>query len=113
MAADWADVVDTYAAWGRRGANVELEHFRRQPTLEDAVSEASLASFRGKKLDHQRRVPVAVLEQSCRPLLADKEHLRNSSSFDDLFCEVEARSRPIHGIGELTVYDTALRISAY
>ena len=27
--------------------------------------------------------------------------------------EIETRILPIHGIGELTVYDTALRIGAY
>ncbi len=113
MAAEWKEVVETYAAWGRRGANVELEHFRRQPTLEDAISEAALARFRGKKLDHQRRVPVAVLERSRRVLLANAKRLAEANSFDELFAEVEERIAPIHGIGELTVYDTALRIGAY
>ena len=64
MAEAWQDIVDTYTAWDGRGAKDELEHFRRQPTLEAAISEASLARFDHKKLSHQRRIPVQVLERA-------------------------------------------------
>jgi len=43
-------------------------------------------------------------------LLENLPALQGASSFDELFELVEALIRPIYGIGELAVYDTALRI---
>ena len=55
---------------------------------------------------------MASLEESERRLTANLGELRAYSSFDELFDLVETLIRPIHMIGELTVYGTSLRIAA-
>ena len=101
-----------YAERHRRPAERELEYFRILPE-EDAVSKAALAQLpSGKRHAHQYRVPLAALQEGRRLLLDNLPALRKASSFDELFELVEAMIRPISGIGELTVYDTALRIGA-
>jgi hypothetical protein len=95
-------------------ASRELASFAAEPTLEDAVSRAALAvRFNGKRLvmyAHQRRVPRRAREASRERLVGAE--LEKCASFHELFQAVEAVIRPIAGIGELTVYDTALRIGA-
>ena len=92
----------------------ELEGFAKEPTVEAAVSRAGLAErFNGKRwvrYDHQRRIPRDVLKLARKKLLAAS--LPGCSSFHELFRAVESAIRSIPGIGELMVYDTALRIGA-
>ena len=52
------------------------------------------------------------LEESRRRLLQAIERLRCASSFDELLSLVESCIGDVKGIGELTIYDTALRIGA-
>ena len=66
----------------------------------------------GKRHYHQRRIPGAALEKSRERLLAELTALRGAKTFDELFKLVNTLIRPIPGIGELAVYDTALRIGA-
>jgi hypothetical protein len=92
----------------------ERESFAKEPTIEAAVSRAGVAErFNGKRwvrYDHQRRIPRDALELARKSLLAAP--LAHCSSFHELFQVVEAAIRPIPGIGELMVYDTALRVGA-
>ena len=102
-----------YTEHHRRPAKRELDYFRILPTDEDAVSKAALAQLpSGKRHSHQYRVPTAALQESRRRLLDNLPALRKASSFEELFELVEAMVRPIHWIGELAVYDTALRVGA-
>jgi hypothetical protein len=41
-----------------------------------------------------------------------RARLQHATSFDDLYRRVAVAIEPLDGIGELTVYDTALRIGA-
>lgn len=113
MVGPLAAAVDDYIARYRHAAGRELAYFRRLRTDEDAVRQAALARLpSGKRHPHQRRIPRASLEESARRLLGNLPVLRRASSFDELFDLIEASIRPIPKIGELTVYDTALRIGA-
>jgi hypothetical protein len=38
--------------------------------------------------------------------------IRRYKTFQDLFAAIEAALKPVHGIGELAIYDIALRIGA-
>jgi hypothetical protein len=98
----------------RAPAGRELEHFRCVPCSdEEAVSRAALAQLpSGKRHPHQYRIPRASLEESRHRLLENLAVLRRATSFDELFDLVAALIGPIPGVGELTVYDTALRIGA-
>jgi len=97
----------------KKGAQ-ELAGFREEPTVEAAVSRAGLAQrSNGKRLvrfNHQRRVPRQALELAREQLLATD--LKSSGSFHELFLTVKTTIGGIPGIGELMVYDTALRIGA-
>lgn len=90
----------------------ELASFAGEPTIEAAVSRAGLAErFNDERLvryDHQRRIPRHVLEVARERLLAAR--LQRCASFHELFLAVNANIGEIPGVGELTVYDAALRI---
>jgi hypothetical protein len=97
----------------RRPAEQELAYFRTWATDEEAVSKAALAQLSsGKRHSHQYRVPPAALRESERRLLDNLPALRKASSFDELLQLMETLIRPIHRIGELAVYDTAVRVGA-
>jgi hypothetical protein len=106
--------VDDYIERHRRNAARELEYFSRGLRSDnDAVSRAALAQLpNGKRHWHQRRIPRASLEESRRRLLENLPLLKNARSFDDLIDLIDTLIRPVPKIGELTVYDTALRIGA-
>ncbi|TML63365.1 MAG: hypothetical protein E6G22_06445, partial [Actinobacteria bacterium] len=104
-------IVDAYTQEWRPRATRELDNFRRRSTDEDAITAAALAKLpSGKRHPHQYRVPRAALNESRRRLIDNIELLKRATSFDELIELVERLSGSIPGIGELTVYDTALRI---
>jgi len=103
-----------YAKRHRRHAERELAYFRILRTDEDAISRAALAQLpSGKRHPHQYRVPRATLEESQGRLLDHLPALREAESFEELFEVIAATIGPIPGIGELAVYDTALRVGAH
>ena len=103
----------------RQEALDELAEFRDQPSFRDCIEQAGRARVSdekrrdGKRANHQRRIPEATLRAWTETLLRKSDAMRSSSSFDALFEIVDKESRKLWGIGELTVYDTALRIGAY
>ena len=66
----------------------------------------------GKRYDHQRRLRVPTLEEARRRLQKATSRLKRARDFDHLHRLVKEEIGPMHGIGELMVYDTALRIGA-
>ena len=107
------DIVADYIRCCRESAEHEQRWFIIQRTFEEAVSRAALAvGPSGKRLSHQRRIPQSVLAESRRRLVASLPALSKAQSFEALHETVAAIIGPIPGIGELTIYDTALRISA-
>lgn len=90
-----------------------LTGLRQQSTLRIAICLAALASNRdGKRYSQRRRLSKIVLEQARDVLLENGKEICKSHNFDDLFALFERLLLPIKGIGELYVYDTALRIGA-
>lgn len=65
----------------------------------------------GRKHPHQRRIANALLERSARVLSTHLPALVQCSSFDEIHSLIKELTRGIKGLGELYVYDTALRIS--
>jgi hypothetical protein len=77
------------------------------------VIRAALAQLpNGKRHPHQRRVPRESLEESRRRLIQNLPSLKRVPTFDELFQLIDTLIRPISKVGELTVYDTSLRIGA-
>jgi hypothetical protein len=108
-----AAIAADYAKRHRRHAERELAYFRILRTDESAISRAALAQLpSGRRHPHQYRLPHAALEESRRRLLDHLPALREAESFDELFEMIAVTIGPIPGIGELAVYDTALRVGA-
>ncbi len=109
------DIVNEYKIDHQKNSESELQWFSNQKTLSNAVSQAALAlKENGKKCDHQRRIKKPALEDSEKKLIKEIkkiEQLKNKN-FDGLHNEVGELIGGIKGIGELTIYDTALRIGA-
>lgn len=106
-------IVRTYIRKIRPKAQAELGWFRQQPSLHAAVEKAALAiNSKGKRYSHQRRLRRASFHQAYRTLEENLEAIADLNEFDDLHALVERILEPVPGIGELYVYDTALRIGA-
>jgi hypothetical protein len=106
-------IIETYITGIRPRANNELNWFKQQASLSDAIRLGGLAiNSKGKKYSHQWRLSKEVLKQARDLLLAKEKEIARCNSFHDLFLLLEALLTPIKGLGELYVYDTALRIGA-
>jgi hypothetical protein len=89
-----------------------LRFYAIQRSLEDAVTKAAMAELpNGQRFIHQHRIPAAVLGQARDALL--KLDYRSLTSFAELHELVAKTLHPIHGVGLLTIYDTAHRLGAY
>ena len=109
----YRSIVRTYISQMRSRAQAELDWFKEQPTLNSAIEIASLAiNSQGKRYSHQRRLKKANLQEAKSILLANSRNLKKCRDFEELFSVIEMMVEPISGIGELYVYDTALRIGA-
>ncbi len=105
-------LVQDYIRRHRHKTIRELRYFRNLRSMEDAIRETGLARRPdGKRWSHQRRIPLAALEMATRRLR--RANLRSVRSFADLIARVDTAVRPVHGIGELYVYDTALRLGGH
>jgi hypothetical protein len=67
---------------------------------------------RGKRYSHQRRLTRTALETANTVLSDRAKRVWGARDFDQLFNIVDAAVDDIPGLGELYVYDTALRIGA-
>jgi|JI6StandDraft_1071083.scaffolds.fasta_scaffold240198_1 hypothetical protein len=94
-----------------------ITHCRNQANLGAAIYQAAIAKdINNKKHSHQHLIKVDLLTLFAVHLCQDEISFRNSKSFDEIKHTIEknvqARST-LKGIGELTIYDTAIRIGAY
>jgi hypothetical protein len=93
-------------------ATRELRFYSRMPNFDAVVTSAGMATMPGgKRWSHQRRIPAPVLEYATEAL--HRADLQSARSFDDLLALIEKAVSRLRGIGELYMYDTALRIGAY
>lgn len=107
-------IVDAYIRTYRNGADGELPGFETERSLSSAIRRASLSQREdGKRYSHQRRIPRRVLEQAELRLQSVERGLAKAPDFDAVHRLVEGQIAGISGIGALTVYDIAIRISAY
>lgn len=71
------------------------------------------ASPAGKRLSHQRRIPNVVLRAWADSLLQRRVRIGKAKTFSELHDIMAEAARELHGIGRLTVYDTATRVGAF
>lgn len=114
MQSTWlTQIAADYIANHRARARAELAFFRDLPTDEDAISQAALGKdAAGRRHSHQRRLHETALKESERRLGGNLQTLQAAGSFDELINLVDSSIRSVFGIGELAVYDIALRIGA-
>jgi hypothetical protein len=92
----------------------ELVWFASLPTLRRAISESALCNdSNGGRHPHQRRLKKMVLEAAERALLTVETDLAEAVDFEGLYTLVRNVILPIHGIGDLAVYDITTRIGAF
>jgi hypothetical protein len=108
------DIVRDYIHCFRDRQGREHRWFAIQRSLEDAITNAAMAiSPSGKRLHHQRRIPKAVLHAWKEALLKRRTRIRGANTFSELYDLLYGAAADLHGIGTLTVYDTARRIDAF
>ncbi len=93
-----------------------LLHFMSLGTLTKCIKDAATAlkgpiNTKHSKHPHQHRLVGQTLEDFSNTLLTMEGKIQKCKEFDKLFEIV--KSCKISGIGELTIYDTALRIGSY
>ena len=105
--------VEEYKTHQREPASDELGFYAAMPSLHKAIDSAARACTSwGGKHPHQRRLPPAALQEFAEALSTEVRSLRRARSFDDIHGIVSEVGESIKYIGELAVYDTALRIGA-
>ena len=108
------EIVNAYIRTQRPHTGAEMEDFANEPSPSVAIRRAALCELkRGKRHDHQRRIPKWLLEQVETKLQAIRRSLSNAPNFDALHRLVEQEIGDMKGIGALTVYDISHRIGAY
>src|SRR5271156_1213742 len=110
-AVDLENIVRIYTLKIRPRAQAELAWFSNQPTLAAAICTAALAlNSKQKRYSHQRRIERTAIRQSLAILSHFEGPIRKCADFPGLFKLIRVELLHVTGIGELYVYDTALRI---
>jgi len=106
-------IVRAYLQKHAKRAVDELDWFRHQATVLDAVFLAATATDRKhKRYRHQCRIPKRALQLAKKALTQDAAALQSAADFDALYETVKRCVSSIKGIGSLYIYDTSLRIGA-
>lgn len=110
---NWRTVIRHYNSHHRPNEQGELNWFRRQSSLEDAISVAAKAENEcGLRYSHQCRITRKALQDANSLVLERHDELQESKSFHDVWLIVKGTLEVVAGIGDLYIYDTALRIGA-
>ena len=109
-----AALVRSYRVHNRPNSLDDLEFFRAMPSFEVAIHHAGLAIDRlDKRFNHQCRIPLAVLSRAKSLLAEQAPRLKTCRSFHELHTCLTKALASVCGIGELYIYDTALRLGAF
>jgi hypothetical protein len=92
-----------------RSAEVEWWEGAGLP-FSEVVERVGRADLFGKRHPHQRRLSASALEAGTAALHLISDQVREVPDFHRLWCLVQETFKPIHGLGELAVYDAAERL---
>jgi hypothetical protein len=108
------EIISDYIRTQRPYTVEEMMNFANESSPSAAIRRAGLCEMKdGKRHDHQRRIPKALLEHVEAKLQAIRRKLSKAADFAALHRLVEEEIGSLKGIGALTVYDIAHRIGAY
>ena len=109
-----AEIVRHYKAVFDEPNAEQIQLFQSQKSLRAAVRLAGLAQTpSGKRFSHQWRLRPSTLLHAEAALQRRLSDLRRAATFHELWECVQSAIGDIRGVGELTVYDTAIRIGAF
>lgn len=112
--ADLVALVRLYRIHNRPCLEKELKFFRDMPSLELAVHSAALAmNGNNKRYDHQRRISQKPLKRAKQILNQSLRQIKGCGSFHELHSWLAETLGAVRGLGELYIYDTALRLGAF
>lgn len=107
-------IVRHYISNYRPHKQTELNWFRRQSSLEAAINVAAKAeNEQGSRYSHQYRITLKAIQEAKRLLLEKHDVLQRCKTFHELWQRIKIILEMVKGLGELYIYDTALRIGAY
>ncbi len=110
---NWDVIIRHYQINHRPDLQRQIDWFRRQPSLEHAIKNACYAlNEKGKRYSHQNRIKLIPMQSAYKTLFEESDQITQCGSFHALWIIIK-RLKKIKGIGELYIYDTALRIGAY
>jgi hypothetical protein len=109
-----AQIVRDYVARYRPVFQAELAHFSKTQPLQAAIMQAASAQGAdGKRLSHQRRLLKGVIPQASMRLFRVASTLASAPDFASLHDVIETHLMGVRGVGNVYVYDTALRLGAF
>lgn len=87
-------------------------YFRNMDNIESVIEHAAMSiDENGRKYCHQRRIPHNVLLNVKQKLYTQKIFILKCKTFDEIYNVIE--SCRVKGFGDLSIYDSALRIGAF
>lgn len=95
-------VISTFLEQDRKNIENDLASFK------NVYSAARAENYLGKKHSHQYLIKPIILEGFAQRIVEKEAELRNAKSFEEIYSIVQ--SCRIKGIGNLALYDTAVRI---
>lgn len=111
---DLVALVRLYRIHNRPQLKEELKFFRDIPSLALAVHNAAFAKDeRGKRHKHQCRISQMPLKRAKQILSQSHHQIEECSSFQELHFWLAEALGTVRGLGELYIYDTALRLGAF
>ena len=109
-------MVDAYIRDRKKGRlryRRDMEALRKLPRLEVAILNVRYSPVNGKRYDHQWSITDEISREAESKLQAAKEEIRTAKDFDELHAIVQREVGGLWGVGDLVVYDFALRIGAF
>lgn len=103
------EIVAHFKKWSARQA--EIDHYAELGPHSDSIARAVLSvDSDGRRNGHQRRIPQLILNRAKRRLLGEADAILQCTDFETLHTLIGGCIRPIPGVGELLIYDTAQRL---
>ncbi|MBJ2155295.1 hypothetical protein [Variovorax sp. IB41] len=103
------EIVAHFKKWSPR--QIEIDHYAEFGAAEASIARAVLSvDSDGRRNGHQRRIPQLVLNRAKRRLVQETNAILQCTDFQSLYGLIGGLIRPIRGVGELLIYDTAQRL---
>jgi hypothetical protein len=112
MSQRFLNIIRHYKKWKLANPDTWFSHCAGQATLENAITQAALSvNHLGKKHPHQHRLQKIYLEDFGRSVNESRALISTINNFAELYEVV--KSRRVYGVGDLAIYDAAVRIGAF